>query len=415
MEGASRALELNNRGPPTPLGTPSQPARANIVGPKITTSGAHYYESTGVSRRSSPHERLTTRLFATADVAVDGGRPWDICVHDARFFRSVLLQGSLGFGESYLRGWWHSEDLEELAYRLLRARLYWISAALPHNLVQLIGAALINRQSRQDSVLLADRHYNIGNDLFCAFLGAHKSYSGGLFDATNSLDHAQLLKMQRVCEVLELQESDHLLDVGGGWGAFAHNAASHYGCRVTSINIADEQIAYARQVCAGQPVKIVKCDYRDVTGTYDKIAVIAMLTHVGHSNYRRFMSVMHGCLSPGGRMLIETVGSRVPKINCEPFTDRYIFPGGVVPSLRQIDRAARGLFSRRFVGEFGSHYVPTLRAWNANLQAAWPVLRDTYSETTRLMLEYFFLTVAGAFRAGHLRYWHILMDWRDRS
>jgi cyclopropane-fatty-acyl-phospholipid synthase len=360
-------------------------------------------------------ERIVTRLFAAAGVAIDGDRPWDVRVHDERFFRSVLVQGTLGFGESYMRGWWEADEVEELAYRLLRARLHWMSWALPPNLFRFLNAALVNRQSRSGSALLADRHYNLGNDLFSAFLGAHKSYSCALFDGTNSLDTAQLLKMERLCQLLQLREGDHLLDVGGGWGAFAHHAASRYGCGVTSINIADEQIRYARQLCAGLPAEVVRCDYRDLTGTYDKVAVIAMLTHVGASNYRRFMSVVHHCLAEGGTMLIETLGSRLPKINCEPWADRYIFPGGVVPALRQIDRAAAGLFTRRYVAEFGDHYIPTLRAWNANLQAAWPVLGQRYPDTTRLMLEYFFLTVAGAFRAGYLRYWHILMDRRSTS
>jgi cyclopropane-fatty-acyl-phospholipid synthase len=309
-------------------------------------------------------------------------------------------------------GWWRADDIEELTYRLLRARLHWLSFALPPNPLRLLEAAFVNRQSRRGSALLADRHYNLGNDLFCGFLGSQMSYSCALFNGTSSLDTAQQLKLERLCQLLGLHEGDHLLDVGGGWGAFARHAASNHGCRVTSINIADEQIRYARDLCAGLPVEVVKCDYRDLTGTYDKVAVIAMLTHVGHTNYRRFMSVIHDCLADHGTLLIETLGSRVPKINVEPWTDTYIFPGGVLPSMGQIDRAAAGLFTREHVAEFGSHYIPTLRAWNANLQAAWPALSHSYPETTRLMLEYFFLTVAGAFRAGLFRYWHILMQKR---
>jgi cyclopropane-fatty-acyl-phospholipid synthase len=138
--------------------------------------------------------------------------------------------------------------------------------------------------------------------------------------------------------------------------------------------------------------------------------VIAMLTHVGHRNYRHFMNILSNCLTENGTMLIETVGSRISKVNLEPWTERYIFPGGTIPSIRQIDRARAGLFTRTFLGEFGAHYVPTLRAWNENLQASWGALSTHYPETTRLMLEYFFLTVAGAFRARHLKYWHIVMS-----
>lgn len=350
------------------------------------------------------------RLFGAAGVAIDGGRPWDVRVADDRFFPSVLSRGTLGFGESYMRGWWHADDLEELAFRLLRARLHWLSWLLPPQLLRLVSDALVNQQTRAKANVLVDRHYNLGNDLFFGFLGTYKSYSCGYFDRTTSLDQAQLHKLELLCRLLELGERDRLLDVGGGWGEFAHYAATRYGCHVTSINISDEQIRHARRLCADLPVDIIKCDYRDLTGRYDKIAVIAMLTHVGHSNYRRFMTILNSCLAGGGKVLIETLGSRMSKVNVEPWTDKYIFPGGLLPSLRQLDRACDGRFTRSFLGEFGDHYIPTLRCWNANLQASWHDLSTTYPETTRRMLEYFFLTVAGAFRAGHLKYWHILMD-----
>ncbi len=159
---------------------------------------------------------------------------------------------------------------------------------------------------------------------------------------TQSLDEAQAIKLDLICRRLELAPGDRVLDVGGGWGEFARHAATHFGCHVTSINIADEQIRHARELCAGLPVEIVKCDYRDLSGSFDKVAVIAMLTHVGPRNYRSFMSIVHDRLAPGGRVLIETLGSRISKVNCEPWTNTYIFPGGVVPSMRQLDRAADG-------------------------------------------------------------------------
>jgi len=205
-----------------------------------------------------------------------------------------------------------------------------------------------------------------------------------------------------------------LLDVGGGWGQFAHYAATEYGCRVTSINIADEQLRYARELCRDLPVEVRKCDYRELDGVYDKIAVIAMLTHVGPKNYRHFMRIMHDCLKNDGLMLVETLGSRFANRNIDPWIDEYIFPGAVIPSLRQIGKAVHGRFVCTDLEEFGRHYVPTLRAWHANLMASWPVLGDRYPETVRLMLEYFFLSVAGAFRAGRLKYWHLLMAKKAR-
>ena len=353
--------------------------------------------------------RVVERIFAMADVAIDGNRPWDIRVANERFFGKVLLHGSLGLGETYMEKWWTCDDLEELFFRLINARLERISRGLPFTAIGRAIDSTINQQSKFKSRRVAERHYNMGNDLFLEFLGGRKNYSGAFYEDGDTLEQAQIRKMEMICRGLELNERDRLLDVGGGWGEVARYAAANYGCHVTSINISDEQIRHATGYCRDVPVEVRKCDYRDLTGTYSKIAVIAMLTHVGPKNYRTFMEIMHRSLEPGGIMLIESVGAEVSRSNCEPWTDRYIFPGGVIPSLRQIDKAVDGLLVRTGVTEFGLSYVHTLRAWHANFMRAWPKLRDNYSDTTRLMFEYFFLSVAGTFRARDLLYWHIVL------
>ena len=333
---------------------------------------------------------LVERVFAASDIAIDGSKPWDIRVTDNRFFRAVVTQGSLGLGEAYMNGWWKCEDLEELAYRLMRSGIYKISLWMPIYLVANIHDAAINQQSKEKSLRVAERHYAMGNDIFLSFLGKYKNYSCGYFSDTDNLDQAQLQKLEKICRLLDLKPGDRVLDVGGGWGEFARYAATKYGCYVTSVNITDEQIKFAVEYCKGTSVDIRKCDYRDITGRYDKIAVIAMLTHVGPKNYRKFMEVADRCLEPGGMMLIESVGGHKSRKNCEAWINRYIFPGGVVPSLKQFDTAMAGRFSRKETDEFGGFYVHTLRAWNRNLMQAWPDHLRKYDERVRLMFEYFF-------------------------
>jgi cyclopropane-fatty-acyl-phospholipid synthase len=349
-------------------------------------------------------------LFSAADVRIDGGRPWDIRVLDDAFYGRVLRQGSLGLGESYVDEQWACDDLEELAYRAVRGGLERGSKTLHGALGGAIGR-LSNQQTKRLSRRVAERHYDLGNDLFGAILGRYKNYSCGYFEGTDDLDVAQQKKLDLVCRKLGLRPGDRLLDVGGGWGELARHAAQNFGCRVTSINISDEQIAFARELCRGLPVEIVKCDYRDVRGRYDKIAVVAMLTHVGYKNYRRFMQLMHRCLAPDGAMLIESVGGNVSLARCEPWTDRYVFPGGMIPSLAQLGRAFEGLFVLEDLHNFAPSYVATLRAWHQNLRCAWPDLAASgrYTERTRRLLEYFFLTVAGAFRARGLQHWHLVL------
>lgn len=326
---------------------------------------------------------------------------------DERFYRLVFLRGSLGLGESYMQQYWECDDLEGLFSRLVNSGLERRSQQLPMQRMSRLFDRVFNQQSRVKSLRNAEHHYNLGNDLFLRFLGPYRNYSCGYFKEAATLEQAQLAKMRLLCEKLELKATDHLLDVGGGWGEFARFAATEYGCRVTSINIADEQIEFARQHCSGTGVEIVKKDYRDLSGSFDKIAVIAMFTHVGYKNYRSFMETLHGLLAPDGRMIMETVGGLSPKVCCEPWTNKYIFPGGLIPTLGQVDVAIDGLFRRVAVEEFGHYYTRTLRCWHENLMAAWPTISDHYSETMRRMFEYYFLSVAGAFSARGLLHYHI--------
>jgi cyclopropane-fatty-acyl-phospholipid synthase len=353
-------------------------------------------------------QTLLEKLLAPVDIRINGGRAWDIRVHNDAFHRKVLSQGALGLGEAYLDGWWSTGDLEEVAHRLLGGGLERRLKPIYDLATDVITRAQ-NQQTRGRSLRVAERHYNLGNDLFGEFLGRYKNYSCGYFVGTEDLDVAQEKKMDLICRKLDLKPGDHLLDVGGGWGDIARWAAEKYGCRVTSINISEEQMRFAREHCAGLPVEIVRRDYRDLTGQYDKIAVIAMLTHVGYKNYRSFMEIAHRCLKPGGVMLIESVGGNISTTHCDPWTDKYIFPGGMIPSLAQFGRVFEGLFVLEDLHNFSQSYVHTLRAWNARFQAAWPRLAQRYDERTRRMFEYFFLTVAGAFRARDLQHWHILL------
>lgn len=347
------------------------------------------------------------KTFAQAGVAIDGDNAWDIKVNNNRFYQDLFFNGSLGLGESYMRGDWETKDVEELFFRVISEGLEKKSKRLPLQTIKRVLDRLSNQQTLDKARSNAEHHYNLGNDLFFEFLGGYKNYSCGYFKDTENLEEAQVAKMKKLCELLDLNPQDRLLDVGGGWGEFARFAADHTGCHVTSINIADEQIKHAREICKDSNVDIVKSDYRKMTGSFNKIAVIAMFTHVGPKNYQQFMQTIDGLLEPGGKVVMETVGGVRDKENCEPWTNKYIFPGGVIPTLGQIDTAIDGIFERTSVSEFGEYYVITLRHWHQNFMRAWPQLKERYSEETRLMFEYYFLSVAGSFRAKDLLHYHI--------
>jgi cyclopropane-fatty-acyl-phospholipid synthase len=393
-----------------PSQAPSSEGRPSIVAPP---AGPRVPART----RDKLAARLAEVLMSYADVRLDGARAWDVQVLDDRFFLEVLLRGSMGFGEAYMAGWWRCGDLEEFARRMLTSNLEERFSVLPSYLVTEVTARVTNQQSIVRSRRVADEHYSMDNDLFGRFLGRYKMYSAGYYEAGAGggapdpwdLDEAQRRKLELICQKLELSAADHLLDVGGGWGEFARFAAETTGCKVTSINISDEQMVFAREYCKGLPVEIVKCDYRNLTGRYTKIAAIAMIAHVGYKNLPGFMRIMRDHLEPGGLLFIESTGSTLSRTHMDPWVDKYIFKGALFPSVQQIGTAIDGLFAMDDWQNFQMSYIPTLRCWNRNFQAAWPVLAERYDESTRRMFEYFFLTGAGAFHARLLQYWHLVL------
>lgn len=202
--------------------------------------------------------RSIEKVFYSAGIKINGKQPWDISVKDNRFYRQVLVHGSLGLGESYMQQYWTTDDLEGLISRLISGGLEGRSRYFPMQLFSKLLDRFVNRQTTKKSKANAEHHYNLGNDLFFTFLGRYKNYSCGYYKNAETLEEAQLAKMHRLCELLDLKAGDRLLDVGGGWGEFAKFAATQYHCHVTSINISEEQISHAKEHCLNANVDIVK-------------------------------------------------------------------------------------------------------------------------------------------------------------
>jgi cyclopropane-fatty-acyl-phospholipid synthase len=357
-------------------------------------------------------ERLVKGFLANAGIGVNGDAPWDIRVHEPRFYGRVLRHRSLGLGESYMEGWWDCERLDQFFARLCAARLDETQSRRP--VIRFLDALLErlqNRQSRHRAGEVAKKHYNLGNAMFLSWLGRRAQYSCGYFDGTRDLDEAQERKLDLICRKLGLSPGDEVLDVGCGWGGFCSFAAKNYGCRVTGVNIAREQVAHAREACAngGLNVAILRRDYRELSGSFDKIVSIGMFEHVGSKNHRTFMQSVGNCLRAGGTFLLHTIGANITAPGCDAWIRRYIFPNGDVPSLAQIAQAAEGIFVIEDVHNLGPHYDATLMAWHQRFQAAWPRLREDYPEMFRRMWEYYLLSCAGAFRARALQLWQIAM------
>ncbi len=180
-----------------------------------------------------------------AGVSINGAQPWDIQVHDKRWFRRVLLEKNLGLGESYMDGWWDCEQIDETIYRLLLGRLEdQVKGGLRY-LLHFIPGLVFNLQSKARSRIIAERHYDLDNGLFLSFLDANHQYSCGYSDETNDLDEAKRKKLYLIARKLRISKDDHLLNIGCGWGGLAYYFAEKYGCKVTAVKISREQLEHA--------------------------------------------------------------------------------------------------------------------------------------------------------------------------
>ena len=352
-------------------------------------------------------------LLAKGDVRLNGDRASDIRVHDERLYARVFAQGSLGFGEAYMDGWWDSDDIAELTFRLLRARLY--EAVQPwRDLPRVLAAHLLNWQTPRRIRRVAEQHYDIGNELYDRMLGRYPVYSCGYWREADHLDDAQYAKIDLICRKLGIEPGMRVLDIGCGWGAVARHIAENYGAEVVGVTISREQVDYGRQLCEGLPVDIRMQDYRSLDERFDRILSVGMFEHVGYKNYRNFMQVASRCLDPDGLFLLHTIGNNESTATTDPWIEKYIFPNSMIPSAKQVTQSAEGHFIIEDWHNFGTDYDRTLQAWFANFDAHWPELAPQYGDRFYRMWKFYLLSCAGSFRARQNHLWQIVLSPRGQ-
>jgi cyclopropane-fatty-acyl-phospholipid synthase len=351
------------------------------------------------------------QLLAPAGIVLNGTNPWDPQIRSGAAVSRVLWHGLLGAGEGYVEGEWDCAALDVFTARLLAANadcpLAWRSARALANEAR---AWLLNVQSRRRSKRSVASHYDISPELYTAMLGPTMSYSCGYWAEATSLDAAQDAKHELICRKLQLRPGLRLLDVGCGWGGFAAYAAEHFGAEVVGVTLSVAQALHARRRCAGLPVDIREEDYRDVTGSFDRVVSIGMFEHVGPRNHRAFFDAMARRLKPGGLFLLHTIGGLQSMRSPDPWIDRYVFPGAVLPSAAQVSRALEGRFVLEDWHNFGADYDRTLMAWHERLDVAWPSLPGRYPDRFRRLWRYYLLTCAGSFRARRNQLWQLVLS-----
>ncbi len=359
---------------------------------------------------------LVKRMLEPAGIAVNGSQPWDLQVYDSAVFRRTLADGTLGFGESYMEGLWDCEQLDEFFTRCFKAavdgRLHkqgsWHLRLL--DTLNILRHTVFNLQKKKRAFQVGEHHYDTGNDVFERMLDPTMCYSCGYWEKADNLHQAQLDKLDLVCRKLCLQPGETLLDIGCGWGGMAEYAARNYGVTVTGITVSKEQLALAQRRCEGLPVDIILEDYRDLTGSYDKIVSIGMFEHVGPRNYKAYFEVVNRLLKREGLFLLHSIGSPRTVNRTDPWTDKYIFPNGQLPSAERIAAAIEPRILVRDWDNFGQYYDPTLMAWWRNFDARWDELKGRYSQRFYRMWRYYLHSCAGMFRAGRGQLWQIVLS-----
>lgn len=355
-------------------------------------------------------EELVGDLFQIAGIQINGSHAFDPKIHNEAFYSSVVRDGDLGLGESYVKGWWDCERVDVFIEHILRAKLQDQIKVRPGLFYKYLLSKVVNYQTKHRSLEVAKKHYDTGNDLFQAMLDPLMIYSCGYWKSAQTLEQAQLDKLDLICKKLLLSPGMRLLDIGCGWGGLARFAAEHYGVEVVGITLSKQQYELAKALSGNLPIEIRLQDYRELTGCFDRIVSVGMFEYVGHLNYKKYMEIASRCLSDDGLFLLHTIGGNQSTTQTSPWIEKNIFPNGMLPSIMQIGKAIEGVFIMEDWHNFGLDYYKTLMSWHANFNEKWDELKNNYDNTFFRMWNYYLLSCAGAFKARDIQLWQVVLS-----
>jgi cyclopropane-fatty-acyl-phospholipid synthase len=335
-----------------------------------------------------------------------------IHVHDARFYGEVAFGGSIGAGEAYMLGYWTTDNLTDVIRLMavnqsvmdsLEGGYEWVTKPT------MKAMHWLNSNTVEGSRKNIAAHYDLGNDFFALFLDPTMMYSSAKFsDEAISLQAGSELKLKTICDKLDLKPSDHVVEIGTGWGGFAIYAATHYGCKVTTTTISQQQFDYAKAAVEAQglqdQITLLFNDYRDLTGEYDKLVSIEMVEAVGHQYYDTYFQKVSQLLKPDGLALIQAITIADQRyesaIKSVDFIQRYIFPGSNIPSVTAMPNSITNHSDMRLfhLEDIGLHYAATLRLWRENFFNNIAAVRALgYSEEFIKMWDFYLCYCEGGF------------------
>ncbi len=336
-------------------------------------------------------------------------------LHRWRTLRRLLFEGDVSFAEAYMDGDWDSPDLPALI-ELAGRNMPTLTDAIDGTWLKRLRHRLIHRlnaNTRRGSRRNITHHYDLGNDFYRLWLDDGMSYSSALYsDPSLTLEAAQTAKQERAIALLGVTGGERVLEIGCGWGGLAEKLVRDAGCRVTGVTLSPAQLDYASNRLAAPEVKphsdLRLQDYRDVDGAFDRIVSIEMMEAVGEAYWPSYFGALRERLRPGGVAVIQAITISEDLFDgyrrCPDFIQRYIFPGGMLPTLSEIRRqTVRAELVLRSMETFGASYARTLAEWRRRFHAAWPeIQRQGFDGRFRRMWDYYLGYCEGGFRAGNI-------------
>ncbi|MEY3018086.1 MAG: hypothetical protein RL336_1221 [Pseudomonadota bacterium] len=347
----------------------------------------------------------------------------NIYIEDPGFYWAVLVGGSIGAAEAYVEGSWRCDNLTAVIQIFARAMdvvdkleagFAWLR--MPIEKIR----HLANRNSKAGSRTNIAAHYDLGNDMYQTFLDPHMQYSSAIFPHGDaSLAEAQEHKLAVICRELDLKPSDHLVEIGTGWGGLACYAAKHFGCQVTTTTLSKEQLVIAKQRAVDQGVadkiEFLLTDYRDMQGRFDKLVSIEMIEAVGHEYLSGYFAKLNDLLKPGGKMLIQAITIADQRYDSYrksvDFIQRYIFPGGCLPSLSEMLKhiKQRTQLNVLQVNSFANDYADTLLHWEKSFTGASSDLSNMgYDRDFQRLWQFYFAYCEAGFREETINLVHLI-------
>jgi cyclopropane-fatty-acyl-phospholipid synthase len=349
----------------------------------------------------------------------------EICVHDPKFYRFIVFGGSIGSSEAFMSGYWSSPNLTNVI------RLFAVNAHLTDELESKFNFLIrpffrvihyLNKNSQRNSKRNISAHYDLSNKFFKLFLDVTMMYSSAIFKTSNqTLKAASLNKLNIICQKLNLKPTDHVVEIGSGWGGFAIFAAENYGCKVTTTTISQQQYSYTRNLInkkkLEKKITLLFEDYRNLEGRYDKLVSIEMIEAVGHHYYHEYFKKINSLLKPDGIALIQAITIRDQRysqaLQNVDFIQKYIFPGSCIPSIeiiqKNLTKETDMIISD--LENINHHYAKTLNLWqkafNKNHNK---IIKLGFDERFIRMWNFYFSYCEGGFAERVINDFHILMS-----